>query len=90
MIRQGLTLALALGVGTVMQCHPASAADQAGCKCIPGDACWPDRQEWNAFNASIGGRLVVPRPLAAPCHNPDFDAATCDVIRDEWTQPWLQ
>ncbi|EKG18981.1 NAD-dependent epimerase/dehydratase [Macrophomina phaseolina MS6] len=65
------------------------SATNATCKCIPGDACWPNAQEWADFNATIGGKLVTPRQLASVCHNPDFDKAACDYVRKEWTQPWL-
>lgn len=60
------------------------------CKCIPGDDCWPTAQEWEAFNATVSGKLVTPRQLASACHNPDYDEATCQYVREQWTQPYLQ
>ncbi|KAI9151459.1 FAD-linked oxidoreductase patO [Paramyrothecium foliicola] len=84
---------LALSMGTLMPLHAtaAAAADNttATCKCIPGDSCWPTVEEWDAFNATIGGRLVVPRPLATVCHNPSYDQSACEYMRREWTSPWL-
>jgi len=40
-----------------------------GCKCIPGDSCWPSAKKWNALNATVGGRLQVHIPPGAVCHN---------------------
>lgn len=60
------------------------------CRCFPGDSCWPTPSEWSAFNASIDGRLIATIPLAAPCHNPQFDAAVCDRLRENWLLPQEQ
>ncbi|KAF2258514.1 FAD-binding domain-containing protein [Lojkania enalia] len=35
--------------------------------CIPSQLCWPSTYEWSAFNQSIGGKLQVTIPWAAPC-----------------------
>jgi hypothetical protein len=60
------------------------------CRCFPGDPCWPTPSEWSAFNASIDGRLIATIPLAAPCHDPQFDAAVCDRLRQNWLLPQEQ
>lgn len=57
------------------------------CRCFPGDACWPTDAEWQKLNETVGGRLVVTVPLAAPCHDPTYDASTCEVLRDNWLWP---
>ncbi|THU80375.1 FAD-binding domain-containing protein [Dendrothele bispora CBS 962.96] len=54
------------------------------CKALPSDADWPTRSVWNAFNASVDGRLIRTVPIASPCHNPTFDAEKCQSIRDNW------
>ncbi|MCO5611704.1 hypothetical protein L7F22_065962 [Adiantum nelumboides] len=38
-------------------------------RCLPSAECWPDEETWNALNVSVGGRLLRPRPSAAPCHH---------------------
>lgn len=60
------------------------------CRCYPGDLCWPTVLEWEAFNETIGGRLVATTPLAAVCHYDDFtayDADACAALVDEWPLP---
>lgn len=76
----------------LLQMATASEGPEApDCKCIPGDDCWPTAQEWVDFNATISGRLVTPpRPLAAVCHNPEYDQAACASLRARWTDPALQ
>ncbi|GME28821.1 FAD/FMN-containing isoamyl alcohol oxidase MreA [Neofusicoccum parvum] len=66
----------------------AQAAESAqSCRCFPGDACWPAASEWQALNETVGGRLVATVPLAAPCHDPVYDASTCQTLRDNWLWP---
>ncbi|KAK7442798.1 hypothetical protein VKT23_016043 [Stygiomarasmius scandens] len=54
------------------------------CKALPGDADWPSLDTWNAFNASVDGRLIRTVPIATPCHNPTFDGEQCQFVRDNW------
>ncbi|KAH8652522.1 hypothetical protein BX600DRAFT_418016 [Xylariales sp. PMI_506] len=62
----------------------AAAAGSSGCKCFPGDSCWPSRSEWNALNKAVGGRLVATVPLGTPCHDPNYDEATCEYLQSQW------
>lgn len=67
-----------------------SAAANQDCKCFPGDKCWPSPQEWAAFNATVGGRLVATVPLGAPCHDDTFttyNKAACDNVKLLWPLP---
>jgi hypothetical protein len=60
------------------------------CRCFPGDPCWPSTSQWNAFNTSVGGRLIRTVPLASPCHTTGpvaFDQGKCDAIKAAWTVP---
>ncbi|KAK4159144.1 hypothetical protein QBC43DRAFT_133331 [Cladorrhinum sp. PSN259] len=57
------------------------------CKCFPGDACWPSQVQWNAFNRTVNGRLIATTPLASACHAPNYDAAKCQQLRDQWQSP---
>ena len=63
---------------------------QAGCRCFPGDACWPTPSEWTALNQSLNGKLVATVPLASPCHDDDFgpfDAQRCAELQSTWFFP---
>lgn len=63
------------------------------CRCFPGDSCWPSASAWQAFNASVYGRLVATVPLASPCHNSTFaayNANTCKALQDQWLEPQIQ
>jgi hypothetical protein len=62
-----------------------AATKDKTCKCFPGDACWPSEQEWNAFNATVGGRLIKTIPLGSPCHDPNYDEALCEELASQWT-----
>ncbi|KAL2008121.1 hypothetical protein VTN00DRAFT_8103 [Thermoascus crustaceus] len=59
------------------------------CRCFPGDPCWPSPDVWSGFNQSIDGRLIKTVPLGAPCHVPEYSAATCDSLRAGWQYPEL-
>ncbi|KAG8699106.1 hypothetical protein FRC09_006834, partial [Ceratobasidium sp. 395] len=52
--------------------------------CTAGDSCWPSSSTWSAFNESIGGRLVAPRPPAWSCHDPNYDEAACADVKSHW------
>ncbi|KAG9113669.1 hypothetical protein FRC07_007765 [Ceratobasidium sp. 392] len=52
--------------------------------CTASQECWPSSSVWSSFNASVGGRLVAPRPPAWPCHDPDYDEAACQNVKANW------
>lgn len=70
-----------------------------GCKCYPGEWCWPSTSRWNALNATVDGRLLIHIPLGAPCYNTfdgplgavnTYDAAKCaeatqNFENESWT-----
>ncbi|KAI1105907.1 FAD-binding domain-containing protein [Jackrogersella minutella] len=62
-------------------------ANQSACRALPGDAAWPTDSDWNQLNTTIGGKLILGKPLAQPCYSPTIDADrdTCVTIRDDWT-----
>ncbi|KAJ5120746.1 uncharacterized protein N7515_010134 [Penicillium bovifimosum] len=64
-----------------------AAQASTSCRCFPGDDCWPSEAVWTKFNESIGGQLVKTVPLATPCHEPNYDAAQCTILRDGWEKP---
>lgn len=83
---------LSLFVGTAAAVAAIVRAE-ATCRCFPGDACWPSAESWNAFNETLGGKLIATVPIASTCHNGfpgvSYDAARCDEIRGNWPRPSL-
>lgn len=60
------------------------------CRALPGDTDWPSAHAWQAFNASVNGRLIATTPLAQPCHGDFYDAETCENLKSRWDLPWIQ
>ncbi|CUS10785.1 unnamed protein product, partial [Tuber aestivum] len=61
----------------------------SNCRCFPGDPCWPSTQKWGKLNATVSGKLIATVPLGTPCHAPDYDAARCQYIKENWHFPEL-
>lgn len=62
----------------------------SGCRCFPGDTCWPTLPQWTAFNQSLGGKLIATIPVASPCHDDTFglfDAEGCAALKSTWFFP---
>ncbi|KAF2172800.1 hypothetical protein M409DRAFT_35390 [Zasmidium cellare ATCC 36951] len=79
---------LLASLGTLLPQFAVSA--DVHCRCFPGDACWPSRERWAAFNKTLGGKLVETIPLAAPCHDSRFgqyNAGECNTLQEAWTLP---
>uniref|UniRef100_L2GIA3 FAD binding domain protein n=1 Tax=Colletotrichum fructicola (strain Nara gc5) TaxID=1213859 RepID=L2GIA3_COLFN len=55
----------------------------ATCRCFPGDDCWPTAAEWDAFNTTVGGRLIATVPIGAVC---PYDEAKCTALQNAWGQ----
>ncbi|KAK4198084.1 6-hydroxy-D-nicotine oxidase [Triangularia verruculosa] len=64
-----------------------------GCKCSPGQLCWPHQGKWNQLNATVGGNLKLHVPPAASCYNTftgplgtvnTYDAAACADVHANW------
>ncbi|KAM0270033.1 hypothetical protein ACHAQH_009569 [Verticillium albo-atrum] len=70
-----------------------------GCKCYPGDSCWPKQSAWDRLDSKVNGNLHVHVPPEAACHNTfegllgaqqTYDEAKCAEITksytsEEWT-----
>ncbi|KAG0261731.1 hypothetical protein DFQ27_002786 [Actinomortierella ambigua] len=68
-----------------------AAPSSLRCKCQPHQSCWPSASAWSAFNSTVGGSLIATTPASRECHQPYFDQAKCDKIkegysREEWRQ----
>lgn len=69
----------------------ANAAAPKGCKVVPGDDAWPSDDDWTTFNATLGGVLLKPKPLASVCYTgPDFNAARCEQLKSSWAAMSIQ
>jgi len=64
---------------------PALAAP-AGRRARPGEPGWPSDKAWAALKDRVGGRLVQPKPLFAPCADP-AQADACRAIVKESGNP---
>ncbi|KAJ1305349.1 hypothetical protein OPQ81_000364 [Rhizoctonia solani] len=75
--RPKLVLALTYGflTGTLAKSHTHCTANQT---------CWPSPDTWSAFNSSVGGHLVAPRPPGWVCHDPNYDEAACNDVKAGW------
>lgn len=52
------------------------------CKAFPGTNEWPIDDEWSQLNASLGGALLKPVPLASVCYTgPLYDANKCRTLQ---------
>lgn len=54
-------------------------------RCTAGTSCWPSASAWQAFNASISGRLIATYPSAAVCHRALYDESECATAKANWT-----
>ncbi|KOC15886.1 putative FAD/FMN-containing isoamyl alcohol oxidase MreA-like, partial [Aspergillus flavus AF70] len=59
--------------------------NSSSCRCQPHQSCWPSEQEWNSLNSSINGNLVAVQPIAAVCHEGDWDSSACKEVMASWT-----
>ena len=67
-----------------------SSATTLRCKLLPGDATWPSKSIWDAFNASVDGRLIRTVPIGSPCHTPNFNPEQCEIVRNNWHETGFQ
>lgn len=59
---------------------------QEECRYSPDDDDWPSDAEWQRLNATLGGVLLKPQPLAISCYaGPDYNAAKCSNLQSGWT-----
>ncbi|KAF7971845.1 hypothetical protein HWV62_19775, partial [Athelia sp. TMB] len=55
-------------------------------RCYYGQPCFPTAAELQAFNSTIGGRLVAILPLQAVCYvGPNFNAAACGEVNANYS-----
>ncbi|CAE6458193.1 unnamed protein product [Rhizoctonia solani] len=54
-------------------------------RCTANLPCWPAPNVWSAFNSSVDGQLVAPRPPGWVCHDPNYDEAACNIAKANWS-----
>ncbi|KAL0564320.1 hypothetical protein V5O48_017727 [Marasmius crinis-equi] len=57
------------------------------CRILPTDSSWPSQDVWDTFNSSVDGRLIKTVPIGSPCHDPTFDEAQCNIVKENWHSP---
>ena len=78
LLKLGAALPLALS-------HPARLAARVMspfARVRPGDPYWPKPGEWDELRAAVGGNLLEPHALFAPCVADAGGAACADVVRN--------
>ncbi|TEY32892.1 hypothetical protein BOTCAL_0709g00010 [Botryotinia calthae] len=63
-----ILLPLLLLLATAVNGHRIVPRTSDRCRSTPGDASWPSPADWAALNKTVGGRLLAPIPIGAPCH----------------------
>ena len=59
------------------------------CRCLSDNAqCWPSSTLWQKFNESIDGRLISPKPSAAPCNLNPSSFNSCTITPVQWHDPF--
>lgn len=62
-----------------------------GCRCFPGDPCWPSPDQWNRLNASLSGNLISTDPIGSVCHThtpfAPSSSSKCTDLRAHWSIP---
>lgn len=59
-------------------------------RCFPGDYCWPTKQQWDAFNQTLRGKLIATTLIASACHlgpYAPYDAQKCADLQSVWNLP---
>lgn len=86
----GLVSTLRSGCSASSPTRPLEEQGKSSCRCFPGDACWPKPADWDAFNRTLGGKLVATIPIAATCNTeffPPYDAQKCESLRNVFFFP---
>ncbi|ETS80423.1 hypothetical protein PFICI_07952 [Pestalotiopsis fici W106-1] len=63
---------------------PWQSTGNLTCRSMPGDVAWPNENDWQTLNATIGGQLIRGEPLGEPCYGTHIDATACSDIQSRW------
>ena len=66
---------------------PIVVANQAesACRCLYGQSCWPDENEFAALASQISHPLLHPVPPASACYPPSAPSGDCSVVIANYT-----
>ncbi|KAK2769895.1 hypothetical protein FQN53_005828 [Emmonsiellopsis sp. PD_33] len=69
---------------------PSLAKRESGrCKVYPEDPEWPSDDSWKELDSLTDGRLLKPRPQAAPCYEgPEYNPQLCEQMSANWTNSY--
>src|SRR5205814_6295987 len=71
--------------------RPAAQPEPAPlCRCTPGKPCWPTRDDWQKFAASLRGKLEQSQSPLAPCRSDAAGEACATAIRNSTNPFYLQ
>ena len=71
-------LVIALAACSASRVGPQQGSETA-CRCTPDKPCWPAREDWLRFGASLHGKLEQPLSPIAACRS-DFAAEACAAV----------
>ena len=90
-MRVSLSTLLTLTSAVRIQANSIALKDEssaASCRYLPGDAGWPNAEDWAQLNSSVSGRLIATTPPSAyVCHDPTYDETACAQLRERWDYP---
>jgi len=88
-----LSIAQAVGIVSMalsVTATPAPMKRAAKNYCKPSDLlCWPNTFEWNAFNQTLGGKLIKVIPWGSPCFQSGptgYNKEQCEAISSVYLQ----
>jgi hypothetical protein len=84
-----VALALLTAIAVANAQSPSGVLGQGnrGCRCFPGDECWPSAAEWSRFNRTLSGKLIATVPIGSICHDSSFglyNKEKCDLLKASW------
>ena len=71
--------------------RPAAQPEPAPlCRCTPEKPCWPTRDDWQSFAATLHGKLEQPQSPLAPCRSDAAGEACASALRSSRNPFYLQ
>jgi FAD binding domain len=66
---------------------PILVTDKAAdtCRCLYGQPCWPNENEFAALASQLSQPLLHPLPPASPCYPPSAPSGNCSVVIANYT-----
>ncbi|KAH6009483.1 hypothetical protein HBI84_051170 [Parastagonospora nodorum] len=63
-----------------------AVAAESSYDCVPGQKCWPNQQQWQQLNKTLGGHLHRTIPLGAPCYENSiyFEEQRCNSVQSTY------